>query len=284
MVIVIICRTKKLHSSTNIFVASLAVNDLIFSGFFIVMWITTTRIRWSSVTLAKLMSTIMYCLCSGTTNQSIMHMAAIAIDRYIHIAHPFYYMKHAAKHRVYIIVTILWIAGIALTTIPPVIFTPKLECVNLISHQPAAYYFPGASVYVITVPLVCFCYSKIACLAFRHKLAANARRARTDELLTDIQQRNNRQAALRSVQFVALMFGVFTACTLPQFVSTGMSFLITIPEKIYLGFFLFAPIHSVINFLIFATMNREFSSALMEALLKYNCLNVRNENRAQRTS
>lgn len=266
VVIFIIWRTKKLHGNTNIFVASLAANDLVSAGFYMCDWIAITHFRPSAV-----LSSIMYVLCSATTTQSMIHMAVIAVDRYIHIVHPFYYMKHMTTNHVYIILICMWIIGLAVTVIPQAIFYKNMvfKCVFL--HQQAIYISVGAAVYVATIALVCFCYCNIARVAFKHKKAAIARRSQPCGLAIDFQLRNNFHAAMRSVRFVALMFGVFTVCSLPPFVTTVMGLLITIPENIYVGFFFFVPIHSVISFLVYANMNRDFASVFLDTLRKYRC-------------
>lgn len=273
VVIFIIWWTKKLHGNTNILVASLALNDLMAAVFYIFMWIITIHIRPSALLELKLANIVIYGLCTGITNQSMIHMAAIAVDRYIHIVHPFYYMKTVTKNHIYIALAVVWINGIAVVIIPTVVFYKNMEDTCIILHQPAAYFSVGAAVCAIAIVVVCFCYSKIACIAFKHKKAANVRRTQTCEVMPDIRLRDNRKAAMRSVRFVALMFGVFTVCIMPPVVTTGMSYLIPVPENIYVGFSFLIPIHSVIGFLIYATMNRDFLSALVETARKDNCLN-----------
>lgn len=264
VVILVIWFTETLRGNTNVFVASLAVNDLLLAVAFTSNQITVVPLGVSYSINSKLLNCFTFGISSATTNLSLMHMGVIAVDRFIQIDHPFYYMKAMTKKRSYSVVLVLWITNAIFIIIPPTVYYDDKyhrECILL--HQPVVYYCSGASVYFTSLILVFFCYLKIAHVAFKHKKAAESRRLAIAVPQADLHLRNNVHTALRSVKFFALMFGVFFMCTFPPVFTTGLGLWHTLPENIYVGLFSLVPLHSTINFLIFTYMNKEFSSALV---------------------
>lgn len=259
---------EKLHHNTCILVASLAVNDLLLTASFIGTLILVVPLGLSKVMKPKLLMCFLSGLSSATTNMSVAHMGVIAVDRYIQIVHPFYYMKEMTKTRTYAILLSLWISCLIFTVIPPTIFyDDKYHKRCILLHPPEVYLYIQITAYFICIICVFVCYFKIAHVAFKHKKSANSRRLRYHESQADTELRDNVKAAVRSVKFFILMFGVLFMCTFPPYFATALSFRYTIPSSVTTGLFSLVPIHSVINFFIYTYMNKEFSASLLIIVL-----------------
>ncbi|CAG5119128.1 unnamed protein product, partial [Candidula unifasciata] len=198
LVVCVIWFTERLQRNTDILVASLAINDLILGFAFTSNQILTVPLGVVYPIDTKLLSCIVSGLSSGTTNLSMMHMGMIAIDRYIQIAYPFYYMKAMTKTRTYSILLVLWIVNFIFFIIPPTVYNNDQyhkRCILL--HQPIVYYSAGFTTYVTSLVLVFVCYLKIAHVAFRHKKASESRRRDVTITQAEIHLRNNVRTALR---------------------------------------------------------------------------------------
>lgn len=267
-VILVTLSTNNWHVNTNILVASLAVNDLLLAVAFIGNQMLAVPHVVSHSVKSKLLISLIYGTSSGSTNVSVMYMAVIALDRYIQIAYPFYYRKAMSKTRAYLMLLGLWITYLIFFIIPlTVYYDDKYHTRCIILHQPIVYSFAGLAVYAISVIVVFICYFNIAYVAFKRKQSANCRRLPYNVSQAEIELRDNVMAALRSVKFFALMFGIFFICTCPPFVSTVLGFSYSISENIYVGLFSLVPIHTTINFLIYTYMNKEFYTSLVRKLL-----------------
>ncbi|CAG5128618.1 unnamed protein product [Candidula unifasciata] len=259
--------TEKLHINTNILVASLAVNDLLLAISFIGNQVSVVPGFLLSSVKSKLFMSLIYGVSSGSTNLSIMHMMVIAVDRYIQIAHPFYYMKAMTKKKIYIILLCLWIIYLIFIIIPLTVFSDdKYHRKCIVIHQPVAYSVVGVAVYFICLVIICICYSKIAHVAFKHKQSAISRRLGCNLAYSETEQREQLKAALRSVKYLALMFGVFFISTCPPFLLASLGLRYSFSENVVLGLFSLVPIHSSINFLIYGYMNKEFQTSLVKSL------------------
>lgn len=124
LVCFIICYEKSMHTTTNYYLLNLAISDLI---------MTLTMMIESSVKyteqngffLCKLQWFLVVCL----WNNSILTMAALAIERYIAIWHPLKLKPTSAWRRVSKIIVLVWLLAIAATLL-------EMQTVDLVKvHQ-----------------------------------------------------------------------------------------------------------------------------------------------------
>lgn len=124
LVCFIICYEKSMHTTTNYYLLNLAISDLI---------MTLTMMLESSVKyteqngffLCKLQWFLVVCL----WNNSILTMAALAIERYIAIWHPLKLKPTSAWRRVSKIIVLVWLLAIAATLL-------EMQTVDLVKvHQ-----------------------------------------------------------------------------------------------------------------------------------------------------
>lgn len=265
VVIVIIWSTEKLHGNTNVFIASLAASDILISVFFTFNRAATVPHLESSLLKSNIVNCIVLGGCSGAINLSMMHMGIFAIDRYIKITYPFTYIKHVTKRPIVVTLCCIWILGLLNMLVPVVFYRDKqfhIRCILL--HQPIEFYWLGAGIYLFNLVIAFICYFSISIVAFKHKKAANNRRINTVETTGEIILKRNLAAALKSVKFFVVVFGVFLLCTFAPIITTGVAFYQHISENVYLGLFFLLSIHSVLNFIIYGSMNNAFYQALKD--------------------
>lgn len=276
LVILTVYRTPSLHTNANIIAASLSLSDVLMATAFINIGDSETAKVHLSVDQIRIIKTFVFGEFSSSILISIGHMGIIAIDRYILIAHPFYYIKHMTKRRIYFLILCVWVIGIFLLFYPLFVYNRMHyydKCISL--HPSVDYYLVCSSVYVSTFVIVLVSYSKIAILAFAHKKAANIRKLVQHGNRSDSVFKDNRAAAFRSVKFFALMFGVFVICTLPPAVATGLTTFYLISHQVFVCFSYLVLLNSLISFAIYFSMNTALSRALKKTcsdLLAFTCI------------
>jgi uncharacterized membrane protein len=72
----------------------------------------------------------MDCINLGTSF-ALHQMGIISVDRYIYIAHPFYYMKHVTKRLVFRIIACLWCVGIVYGLVPLIAYRDSSYHINV---------------------------------------------------------------------------------------------------------------------------------------------------------
>jgi hypothetical protein len=266
--ILIIFRAEKLHNTANMFVFSLAINDILLALAFFVNQSTVSSLPWASLFKTYVASSLVYGASVGICGLSTIHMSIIALDRCIKIAHPFIYTKYVTQRCVYKILVCAWLLCLIF------MFTPTLVY-NLGNHYdkcfalnpPLIFQLLDSGSYWVNCVVIFLCYFKIGCVAFNHKRASNHRRQQQiGDTQGEIVVNKNFVAAIKSVKFFALMFGVFFAFTLPPMVTGAMDYLGVMSNNVAMGFFTLIPIYSVINFLVYIKMNKDFRKAFNKTL------------------
>ena len=113
MVIITICTTKRLHSSSNYFIANLAVADM---G---AMCISMPMVVIGQVTdwpFGEIVCRFLNPLKDLFLHVSFITLTAIAIDRYIHTAYPF--RPHISIYKVKLIIALIWLVDFLLVPLP----------------------------------------------------------------------------------------------------------------------------------------------------------------------
>lgn len=264
----VIWRTPALHTNTNILFLSSIFSDILQC----VVYVATQALN---IFANKLLSNFLICASFGLVLISLVHLGAIAIDRYIHIAHPFFYMKEMTKGRVLKILVSIWTVGLLYTLAPLIAFREdsfQEKCTFL--RPPLAYYIAGCTAYMVNIIAVFTCYLMIACLAFQHKKAANARRLHNNDNNGAIMFRHNFRAALRSVKFFAIMFGIYAFCTLPTMLCSGINRFYKIPNSILIPLLYLMVVNSIATVWVYMIINKEFNKALILIFseIKQRCL------------
>lgn len=113
MVITTICTTKRLRSSSNYFIANLAVADMGALCISVPMAVIGQVTDWP---FGEIVCRFLNPLKDLFLHVSFITLTAIAIDRYIHIAHPF--KPHISIYKVKLIIGLIWLVDYLLVPLP----------------------------------------------------------------------------------------------------------------------------------------------------------------------
>ncbi|XP_032888497.1 5-hydroxytryptamine receptor 1F [Amblyraja radiata] len=162
LVITAIIVTKKLHHPANYLICSLAVTDLLVAvlvmPFSIIYTVKETWVMGQVVCNIWLSVDITCCTCS------ILHLAAIALDRYRAITNAVEYAQKRTPKRAGIMITIVWVISIFIS-LPPMFWRHQGNNKNdecLIKHDHLLYtIYSTFGAFYIPLALILILYYKI---------------------------------------------------------------------------------------------------------------------------
>lgn len=271
-VLVIIMTFRALEPQKNISIvfASMTVNDLVLFTVVLCYQVANIANYTVHILMSNRMTSFMFGDFYGTIMLSIMHMMLLALDRYIYIAHPFYYIKYATRRRFYIILVGVWIIGLLFIIGPILVYTDdKYHQQCIFYHPPIVYLSFLMSMYLAILMVVFTCYFKIAYLAYARKKAANMRRMNTRDDEECAMFSVNRNSAFRSLKFLIIMFGMFTLCTFPLCLITSISHFYNVTDDVVRSIFYLQPFQSIVNIVVYIKINRA-----LYRMLSSNCFNI----------
>ena len=137
---------------------------------------------------------------------SVVHMAVLAVDRYLYILHPFVYIRHVTERVIVTTVAGTWLLGILTMSLPGLYYishqwTPFCEATN--THH--VFTISMGSVYLLAFAITCFAYFKIFQQARKQKrsiavsLRFNRDRGGTNCRLSEYLNRQGREASAETV-------------------------------------------------------------------------------------
>lgn len=275
LTIVTIWRTLKLHTNTNIFTISLAFIDLLTGISGLVQSIFYSPLLKQSSINDYIFSTITLGISYSSVVLSCTHIAIAAIDRYICITHPFYYIVNVTKASLLRKLTVIWLIGFVYLILPSFLYTGEIHHRKCILVQPPSeYYIASLVIGSLNYIIVFVCYSKIARVAFRHNKAANKRRLRVGNVSKAMRLEISYKTSMKSIKFFVVCFGTYFIFTFPPALATGL-LLLSYPIPDYILYLMFgaSQMHSVSNFFIHIHMCKDFSEAVKKQLKMVNaCL------------
>ncbi|XP_044217674.1 trace amine-associated receptor 8a-like [Thunnus albacares] len=109
LVVISICYFRQLHTSTNVFLLSLAVSDLLVG---LVLMPTSVATLLSCWFLDKITCALWILLSSILTSSSVGNMVLISVDRYVAICAPLHYSSMITQRRAKICVSLCWICSV----------------------------------------------------------------------------------------------------------------------------------------------------------------------------
>ncbi|CAG5119129.1 unnamed protein product [Candidula unifasciata] len=267
LVIVIICRTTNLHTNTDIIVASLCANDILLCMAYIVHALMSTVVFRTDQLINKSVTSLVLGIAFGTTFTSFMHMGFVSVDRFIFISHPFYYIKNMTRERNFKVLLALWITGLVYMIIPVFVYTDsKYHQQLILTNPPFEYTCVVYITFIINTFIASTCYFKIARVAFHHNKASNVRRLHSTNGNGEIALSLNRQAAMKSVKFFAVTFGLHLALSSPMLIVSAINFVIEVPNYVFVLKSFVYLVNSLMNCLIYAFMRKAFLKTLRSTI------------------
>lgn len=188
LVITAIAVTRKLHHPANYLICSLAVTDLLVAV--LVMPFSIMYIQIETWIMGKVMCTIWLSVDITCCTCSILHLAAIAIDRYRAITDAVEYSRKRTGARAGAMVAVVWLLSI-LVSLPPLLWrhfseAGKLEdqCIIIHDHLAFALYSTFGAFY-IPLLLILILYYKIYKAAQTLYMRREASRASRHSCMTN---------------------------------------------------------------------------------------------------
>ena len=164
--------STSLAESSYVFLASLAVADGLVGGAGLVLTISYLRIYPEDGHVYPPSNFLSVVIIIDQTLMliSVIHMAVLALDRYLYILEPFVYVRRVTRKIIMATVAGTWFIGILTMSLPSLHYishpwTPFCEAMD--THRVFA--VSMSSAYLVVVALTCFAYFKIFREVKRHE-------------------------------------------------------------------------------------------------------------------
>ncbi|XP_067232487.1 5-hydroxytryptamine (serotonin) receptor 1A b [Chanodichthys erythropterus] len=157
-VVAAIALERSLQNVANYLIGSLAVTDLMVSVLVLPMAALYQVLdKW---TLGQVTCDIFISLDILCCTSSILHLCAIALDRYWAITDPIDYMKKRTLKRAALLITVTWFVGFSIS-IPPMLIMKSQPKTCMISHDPWYTIYSTFCAFYIPLILMLVLYGRI---------------------------------------------------------------------------------------------------------------------------
>jgi hypothetical protein len=245
LVCIAVFKFKKLRKKANFLLVSLSVSDLCIGVFILPVYIATTILcYWPIDSICFIYMALDISLCTA----SLLHICAIAVDRYIAVAHPLRHHTCMTSSKVGILIGVVWVMSLTLFCYTAykshrvsahhavAQFQHSGECINPWSKHE----FLVVSFIVFHLPLLVTVglYLNIVIIIRRNFNSVNSVALRTGQGAESHEQNGLRtsltghkdprivrlQKERRTLRIIGFVLGAFTVCWLPFFVVTAIEF------------------------------------------------------------
>ncbi|KAL8584793.1 hypothetical protein ACOMHN_037498 [Nucella lapillus] len=276
LTLVVMAMTPKLQTIPNMYIAALAVSDLVvsFNQLMAIPW-TSPRYHMHFENTASL-CLFFKCMLHINELTSIFIIAVIGMDRYLYIQHPFWYLRIVTKRKVKVTVVMVWCVSFIIAL--PFRFTdsgdkyPGCDPYALLYDSVIAGYFNGVLFFAICFVLF-VSYGIVIRSAVRQ---ARAIQSLLPRIVTSsasagappmrVQQENvEASLSLKIVQKMAGVFLMLFVCWTP-YVLIGLIGPKSVGHQAVLMSGFLAAFNSAANFGVYALADREFRLATFRIL------------------
>ena len=277
LIIVAICRHKELRVTSNVYIVSLAVSDLLIGAAVIPLQCAELLlVAFSKDNPVELLQTI--ARLTAVTQRtslatSLIYMICIAVERYVAIVHPFVYVSKFTVGRAILSSVALLLVLVFLQTIAVIL-----------AGKPSEQNHAGLSVshaildvigVVTFLGLATIMYARIAIIARKH-------RRRIAEMAATSEENKTPRDNSKVTKLLASVLGLFYICWTPCIV---METLLQVIYKsqiirlytegvpiwfsvVYLMSRMILYFNSLVNPLVYACVNKEFKNAVSKLFCK----------------
>ncbi|XP_064653311.1 melatonin receptor type 1C-like [Lineus longissimus] len=249
---------KSLRNAGNIFILNLAIADLWVTGFIDPFSVVGALTGEEFFLLRPALCDFIGCTCVTTCMCSIYSIAAISVQRYIHICHHSTHDTIFTKRNGILMCCGLWTACFFIEA--PNFFgwgaheydQKQLMCMLDRSRLSYSYFFIGLGVGVPTF-VIGLSYLKIYLHVSKQRAKVNAHLSRQEK---ELKRRERDSARLTRTLFI--IFIVYALCWLPYAIISTVDVHDTFALEFHLYSILFAHINSCFNSVIYGLTNTNF--------------------------
>ncbi|XP_046730115.1 trace amine-associated receptor 13c-like [Silurus meridionalis] len=254
LVIISVLHFKQLHTPTNMLVLSLAVTD-----FFVGALVMPPMFIWMIETcwiFGKIFCTIFWFIGSFLTIISIYNVALIAVDRYLALSHPFFYMNRVSVRISCIVIGLDWCVVVTYIVAFSYFngnFTSSLlcpgQCFLFLKEVLSAINLVLSLTFPLSVIIIL--YSRVFLIAKKHATAIrelnNHTRPQTQKI-TSHSMKSERKAA----KVLGILVAVFLMCLLPYYIYSLLGGIVEIQIETIQNLMIVGSLNSTINPFIYA--------------------------------
>ncbi|XP_041364140.1 adenosine receptor A3-like [Gigantopelta aegis] len=262
--------TPSLRTVSNMYVVSLAVADLL-TGLNIPLqigiFIPSVR---RAIDASKYLCLCRHVLFFVSIENSILCMTLIALDWWLYIVSPFYYLRIATSSKARLVVVCSWIVSVWAGTMPLYVnkWTVGVDCklLNVLTKEYQLYLQGGG--FVLCSLTIGFCYGHIFVVARKYLKKVNGFQAsavnRKSRSSNDILRSD-----IKMVKMFILVFGAFFFCWFPTILCLSIGYTYGVSYTILNYVIPVGILNSGLNFFIYVIRNRQFREALEKMVRKW---------------
>lgn len=272
LVCVAILLNKRLRKTTNYFIFSLAISDLM-TAFFSMPFDVEVLLhpyQWSVGEFVCNFWAFMYLIAAPT---SILNLMAVSMDRYLAISAPLKYYSVMKPKLALLIIATIWLYSLTFTTLGMVRWPYYEHSVmgGLCYFNISPYYSVVSSAVNFILPTV------IMCIIYYHiyKIAsAHARRIAKQEVTTSVASNSNEDSGtitsekkrikrnIKAAKTIAIIVSTFLLCWMPlTLISTVGSLCrecLMVNGELWMALMVLAYMNSAMNPILYSFFNQEF--------------------------
>lgn len=272
LVCLAILLNKRLKKTTNYFIFSLAISDLMTALFSMPFDVETYLhpYQWKGGEFLCNFWTFMYLIAAPT---SILNLMAVSMDRYLAISAPLKYYTVMTPKLALLIIAIIWLYSLTFTT-AGMVGWPFYEH-SVIGGLCAFNITPSYSVvssavnFILPTVIMCVIYYHIYKIA-----SAHARRIAKQEVTTSVASNSNEDSgtitsekkrikrSIKAAKTIAIIVSTFLLCWIPLTLTSAVGSLcrecLEVTGELWIVLIVLAYMNSAINPILYSFFNQEF--------------------------
>ncbi|XP_028858159.1 trace amine-associated receptor 13c-like [Denticeps clupeoides] len=216
LVIISVCHFRQLHTPTNLLILSLAVSDFLVGLF--LMPVHLTMLVESCWIFGEMFCLLYNMISYQITFVSIHNVSLVAVERYVALSNPFFYVKRVSISVIFIASLMIWVLSLS--------YNCSLLYFNgIFSHFKIC---PGQCfltidelwstvdlfvIFVLPCATMIILYIKIFAIAKRHAVAIRA-----NVKCREVQNSDSMKSEWKAAKVFGVLVSVFLICLVPYYV------------------------------------------------------------------
>ncbi|XP_053178999.1 trace amine-associated receptor 13c-like [Scomber japonicus] len=216
LVVISISHYRQLHTTTNVFLLSLAVSDLLVG----VVVMPATVVQQSCLFLDKITCDVFLFLSFILTSSSVGSMVLISVDRYVAICAPLHYSSMITTKRAKICVSLCWLCSVIYNFIILKDHLSQIYMFNPCSQECTVFisYISGVVDFIVTffvpVTVIIVLYMRVFVVAVSQARVMRSQIVAVKSRTLTVVARKSEMRAARNLGIVLL---VFIVCLCPLY-------------------------------------------------------------------